>query len=179
MQIGSPKVIKQDVGSIILRQTSSFEYVDPVLMIPMTKTITILTMGQMGSDPIPVNWDISPATNEQFNQYAGMQALIKSCVDNAEDVKGRILEIALRILKPKTEDQRVNFVKMDFMNLKQWLMDHIRTSKVYQQFSLYNSTKKLKSLSQALNTFILDRNKYTHGQLCFIRPNYDFALEYI
>ena len=58
-------------------------------------------------------------------------------------------------------------------------MDDVRASKIYQEFKEFNSTKKLKPFSQAFNTFILDRNKYTHGNLCFISPSYDFALEYI
>ena len=70
-------------------------------------------------------------------------------------------------------------MKMDFMNLKKFFMDDVRDSKIYKEFKEYNSTKKLKPFSQAFNTFILDRNKYTHGQLCFIMPSYDYALEYI
>lgn len=179
MEILSPRKIKRPGMSLILSHTSSFNYSDPVLNVPMTKRITTLTLAQFGDNPPPVQMGSTSGTDERVKIFAGMQSLIKSCVDNAEDIKDRLLEIVLRIEAPKTEEKRIEIMKMDFMALKQWFMDNVRTTKIYKGFKEFTSTKKLKDFSRAFNTFILDRNKYTHGQLCFLSPNYDYVLEYI
>ncbi len=178
MEIISPKEIVQ-TNKLMLKHTSAFEYIDPILNIPLTKSITFLTFGEFGVNPKPTIWDLSTAPDLLLKKYGAMQSLMKSCVDNAEDIKSNLLQIVLMISSPKTEEERVLLMKMDLMNLKQFFMDDIRKSKIYQEFKEFSSTKKLKPFSQAFNTFILDRNKYTHGHLCFIKPNYDFALEYI
>jgi hypothetical protein len=122
---------------------------------------------------------VTSSTDERVKLFAGMQALIKSCVDNAEHIKDAIHQILISKSKPATEEERVELMKMDFMKLKQWFMDDIRGSKLYKEFSVLNSTAKLKPFSKAFNTFVLDRNKYTHGQLCFLSPAYTYILEYI
>ena len=104
---------------------------------------------------------------------------MKSCVDNAEDIKNSIHQIVINHTTPKSENERVALMKMDFMTLKKWFMEDVRSSKIYQEFSKFNSTKKLKPFSKAFNTFVLDRNKYTHEQLCFNSPMSDYILEYI
>ena len=140
--------------------------------------LTTLDIGYFGVNTKPVLLD-GTHTEEQLQKYAGMQSLIKASVDNAEAIKDRLQQILLNHTKPIVEERRLEIMKMDFMALKQWFMDDIRSSKIYQQFEKYNSTKKLKPFSQGFNTFILDRNKYTHGQLCFLRPDLTFVIEYV
>jgi hypothetical protein len=178
MEILSPKVIPE--VDIMTSVTGSFEFIDPILNVPMTKSITTITFPvQVGINHQHINMGNTDATDPKVILYGGMQGLMKSCVDNAEDIKSRIHQIVLNRTKPKSEEERVELMKLDFMKLKQLFMDDVRASKIYQEFKEYNSTKKLKTFSKAFNTFILDRNKYTHGQLCFISPSYDYALEYI
>lgn len=178
MEILSPKVIPE--VDIMTSVTGSFEFIDPILNVPMTKSITTITFPvQIGINHKHINMGKTDATDPKVILYGGMQGLMKSCVDNAEDIKSRIHQIVLNRTKPKSEEERVELMKLDFMKLKQLFMDDVRASKIYQEFKEYNSTKKLKTFSKAFNTFILDRNKYTHGQLCFISPSYDYALEYI
>lgn len=166
-------------GGVVFTQSSSFDYTEPILQITMTKRINVVNIGLMDVEPNNINIDLSPLLQAQTIQFGAMQALIKSCVDNAEYVKNRLLDIALDIQKPKNEESRVALMKKDLMNLKSWFMEDVRSRKVYQHFKKYNSTKKLKVFSQSFNSFILDRNKYTHGQLCLIRPDYKFAIDYI
>lgn len=178
MEILSPKLIRQ-VG-IMTSVTSSFEFIDPILNVPMTKSITTITFPvQTGINHQHVNMGSTSPTDPKVNLFGGMQGIMKTCVDNAEDIKNRIHQIVLNRTKLNSEEERVELMKMDFMSLKKWFMNDVRESKIHQEFKKYNSTKKLKTFSQAFNTFVLDRNKYTHGQLCFISPSYDFALEYI
>ncbi|MES2394365.1 MAG: hypothetical protein V4549_00065 [Bacteroidota bacterium] len=178
MEILSPKVILLAPRTIIASTTGSYEFTDPIHNVPMTKSITTLSIGQMGPNPPPIEFGNAP-NSDQIRLFGGMQALIKSCVDSAEDIKDRIHQIIINRTILKSEEERVLLMKMDFMAVKKWFLDDIRGSKIYQEFSEFNSTKKLKPFSQAFNTFILDRNKYTHGQLCFINPTYEYAIEYI
>ncbi len=178
MEILSPRKINLLPPSIMLSTQGSFEFTDPIYGVTMTKSIKSLSMGQMGSNNPHFNFPSRP-TEEQVRIFGGMQALMKSCVDNAEDIKDRIHRIILNRTIPKSEEERVALMKMDFMAVKQWFMDDVRSSKIYQEFTEFNSTKKLKPFSKAFNSFILDRNKYTHGQLCFNSPSFDYILEYI
>lgn len=136
-------------------------------------------MGEFGINPPPLEADFSKQSKERLIQYASMESLIKLCVNNAEDIKDRLLTIALQIQKPKDEEEKKTIMRTGFMKLKNIFLNDVRESKIYKQFEKYNSTGKLKPFSDSLNTFVLDRNKYTHGHLCFIKPNYDFSLEYI
>ncbi len=163
----------------MISHNSSFEYNDETFNIPITKSITTLTIGEFGIDPQPTELDLSAQSDEKVKLFVGMQSLIKSCVDTAEDIKNCLHQILMNEPKRRTEEERVELMKLDFMKLKQWFMDDIRQTKIYKEFSEFNSTKKLKTYSQCFNTFIVDRNKYTHGQLCFLKPNYEFVLEYI
>ena len=178
MEILSPRKINLPPLSIMVSVQGSFEFTDPIHDVTMTKSITTLSMGQMGPNNPNLNSPDRP-TEEQVRIFGGMQALIKSCVDNAEDIKERIHTIILERTIPKSKEERVTLMKMDFMAVKQWFMNDVRSSKIYQDFSEFNSTKKLKPFSKAFHTFILDRNKYTHGQLCFNSPSFDYILEYI
>lgn len=178
MEILSPRKINLPPLSIMVGTQGTFEFTDPIHGVTMTKSITTLSMGQMGINNPTLNFPSRP-TEEQVRIFGGMQSLMKSCVDNAEDIKDRIHRIVLERTIVKSEEERVALMKMDFMAVKQWFMDDIRSSKIYQKFSEFNSTKKLKPFSKAFHTFILDRNKYTHGQLCFNSPSFDYILEYI
>ena len=178
MEILSPRKINLPPLSIMVSTQGSFDFTDPIHGVTMTKSITTLSMGQMGPNNPTLNFPNRP-TEEQVKIFGGMQALMKSCVDNAEDIKERIHRIILSRVIPNSEEERVTLMKMDFMAVKQWFMDDVRSSKIYKEFSEYNSTQKLKPFSKAFNTFILDRNKYTHGQLCFNSPSFDYILEYI
>ncbi|MEJ5090923.1 hypothetical protein GEO21_12820 [Sphingobacterium faecium] len=174
MELLSPRNIIMPDIAIIASVQRDFDYIDPIFSTKMKKSTTSIALGGNGSS---IHFPSEP-TNDQLVEFAGMQSLIKSCVDNAEEIKDRIHRIIFNKVKPESEEERIRQVKMDFMTVKQWFMDDIRSSKIYQKFSKYNSTKKLKPFSQAFNTFILDRNKYTHGQLCFNYPQHDYLLVY-
>lgn len=176
MELLSPKKIKRQSFGVSFGMTSSFEYTDPTLGVTMTKSINILSMNNDTPNHVPAP---KRPTDEQIKEYAAMQSLIKSCVDNAEDIKERLHQIVINRSVPKSEEERIELMKMDFMKLKQWFMDDVRASKIYKHFTKYNSTLKLKPFSKSFNTFILDRNKYTHGQLSFLSPRFEYLLEYI
>jgi len=178
MEILSPKKIKVPPMTITVAHNSSFDYTDPVHGVPMTKSITTISMGQMGPNNPHLGFPNRP-TEEQLKVFGGMQALIKSCVDNAEDIKDRLHNILKGKSLPKTEEERLKLMNMTFMKLKIWFINDIINTKKYKEFSVYNSTKKLSQFSKVFDIFVVDRNKYTHGQLCFLSPSFEYLLEYI
>lgn len=175
MELKSPRNIPLTECQFMGMVTGKFEYTDPIHNISITKQISTLDIAGTTNS---IKLDGSH-TDERLQKYAGMQNLIKACVDNAEAIKDRLQQIVLNQKIPLSEERRIEIMKMDFMALKQWFMHNVRSTKIYQEFSKYDSTKKLKPFSQAFNAFILDRNKYTHGQLCFLHPDFLFVLEYV
>ncbi len=177
MQLLRPIPYKTE-HKIIINNSQNFEYTDPIFQTKTTKSINVLTIGEFGYNKPTFNVDLSAPNEEKLIIYAGMQSLIKSCVDNAEDIKSALHQLYTRKKNPQSEDERKEVAKIDFMKLRDWYMNDIRSSKIYQEFSKYNSTKKLKHFSTAFYNFIMDRNIYTHGILCIVKPHYDFVIQY-
>lgn len=180
MELLRPRLFKTE-GKIIIQTSGDFEYTDPTFNTKMNKRISLLSIGEFGyNNPPPVEVDMSNPAEEKLVLYAGMQSLIKSCVDNAEDIKSTLHQLYIGKTKPQSEEEKKEALKIDFMKLRDWYMDDIRSSKIYQEFSItYNSTKKLKPFSKLFHDFVMDRNIYTHGTLCFVKPNFDFVILYI
>lgn len=179
MEIRSPKVVDTH-HRVKFENSKMYEFTHPVLDVTVTKKISILTVSEQRLDNGQVDFQIFThvPTSNQLIHFEAMQSLIKACVDNAEDIKSRLLQILLSTLPTSKIEERAELMNKPFMNLKGQFMDHIRTEKVFKIVDEFNSTKKLKPFSKAFNTFILDRNKYTHGLLHFLTPNFDFVLEY-
>lgn len=175
MELLRPQKLKRPNYSVSFGIASSFEHTDPVLDVSMTKTINIVSMNSETSNHVP-----SPKrpSEEQIKTYAAMQSLIKSCVDNAEDIKERLHQIVVSQSFPQNEKERRNIMKMDFMSIKKWFLDDIRSKKIYKHLTGYESTKKFKNFSRPLNDFVLDRNVYTHGQLSLLSPDFEYIIEY-
>ena len=164
--------------TVTIARTGPYDYTDPVHGVSMTKSITTLAWGQFGHNNPPIDVPDRP-TEEQLRVFGGMQTLIKTCVDNAEDIKNRIHNILLAKKITKSEKERLELMNMTFAKLRTWFINDIIDTKKYKEFSSYNSTKKLSLFKKALDTFVIDRNKYTHGQLCFLMPTFEYILEYI
>lgn len=60
--------------------TGKFDYTDPVYNISVTKQISVIDIARGNDSPIVLDGTNS---EDHFKKYAGMQNLIKSCVDNA------------------------------------------------------------------------------------------------
>lgn len=174
MELLRPENINYN-NAFIASISSDFEYTDPIFNVKIQKRITTVNIVTNGT---VVQFPNNPSEDQIIN-FAGMQSLMKCCVDNAEHIKDQLLSLLQKIMPPSNEEERIQQMKMDFMSLKKWFMDDIRSSKIYKKFTKYNSTKKLKPFSKIFNDFILDRNIYTHGQLCFKYPEYNFIIDYI
>jgi len=178
MELLRPQTISSK-NSIIVVFTVPAEIEDPVTGVTMTKSVKTISMGTIGVNPKPVKAHLISGTDPRVKNYEAMQGLMNNCINNAEDIKSSINSICMVANAAVGEEERAELMKKDFMWLKQWFMDDIRGSKLYKHFEHYDSTKKLKDFSRGFHDFITDRNKYTHGKLCFVSPEFHFAIEYI
>lgn len=165
----------------ILSYERSMDILDNHTKVTLSKKMEMLVIGKKSvnqgkSFEIEVV-DFAPS-NHQISIYFSMQGIIKSCADNAEYIKDRLLSLNLTLFGAKPED-RPEILKSDFMKLKDRFMDYLKTDSLIKTREEYNSTQKLKQVRRNFNQFVLDRNIYTHGLLHFLSPNYDFVIEYI
>lgn len=179
LELLRPQILKSSKMTLILAVNSVYEYTDPILNVTIFKTLRTITLGEFGYPGKNVNWDMDKPSVEKLQAYSAMQSLAKTCVDNAEDIKSRLLEILINPRHKRSDGEKVEFMKMSFKKLKNLLMDDILNSKIYKEFATLNSTAKLKPFWKIFDEFIQDRNKYTHGHLCVIRPSFDYAIEFI
>lgn len=142
----------------------------------MTKSIDVIAMNSEGVNYIP---GLKRPSSEKIIEFGAMQSLMKSCVDNAEDVKNTLHDMYLSRHRPSNEKERVEMMKIDLMALRKWFLDDILDSKIYQEFSKYDSTAKFKLFSKPFHQFVTDRNIYTHGKICIESPDFEYIIEYI
>lgn len=180
MELLRPKTFSPE-KKIIFTQGTDFEYHESIFDLTMKKSINILTIADFSNNYTTIDLEqaMEMPNNDIVIKYASMQTLIKICVDNAEEIKNSLQQLYVSKTKPETNEEKKMANEIDFMNLRDWYMKDIRDSKIYLDFKEYNSTKKLKPFSSAFNDFILDRNIYTHGQLCIVRRSWDFLIQYI
>jgi len=77
----------------------------------------------------------------------------------------------------KYDNEDKKYVKLDFMTHRQLLSDIIKSKKV-DRINNVSSEYDIKSVRCAMNDFILERNKYTHGELLYWYPERKTLLEY-
>jgi hypothetical protein len=174
-----PQILKNNKMTLILAVNSVYEYTDPILNVTINKTLRTITLGEFGYPGKNTNWDMDKPSAEKLQVYSAMQSLSKSCVDNAEDIKSRLLEILTHSRHRKNNVEKEELMRTPFKKLKNLFMNDVLTTKIYKEFTTLNSTAKLKPFWKIFDDFIEDRNKYTHGHLCVIRPSFDYAIEFI
>lgn len=74
--------------------------------------------------------------------------------------------------KKRTSLKDIELTEFTFENLRGLLSCIIKTDTEIQKIDLLNSNDKRKKLSKILHGYIEDRDKYVHGKLFFLYPNY-------
>jgi hypothetical protein len=178
MPIISPIPI-DTIGKVILSYDKSFEFTDHEFAISMMKKISMVSISKTSfksSNAVDIQIFNFDPTEQQLLTYVKMQNLIKSCADNAEYIKDQLLTIIISLFP---NDDRKELMKLDFMKLKDRFMDYLKKDVLIKTLEQYNSNQKLKPFRQNFNSFVLDRNIYTHGLLCILRPDFNYIIEYI
>lgn len=179
-----PKIIDTE-KKIAFTVTHSYDYFDPQTKVTMNRKLSLLFISTEDLLPIHLHEVVSeinttPPDKGQAMKYFALQSLIKICTDNAEDVNHRLLNINLQIpLTNKEISSSVNILRLSFMKLKDRFIEFIKKDELIKQEEKYSSNQKMKLFRTNLNTFILDRDIYTHGQLHLLRPSSEFVIEYI
>ena len=180
----SPRLLDTE-KKVVINIPISFDYADPITKISLHRKAATLFISEEELKPIhehevSINFDTNNPKTEQIMGYIGIQGLIKICTDNAEDIKDKFLHINLQIpLSDKEGQSKLNIITLDFMKLKDRFMEFLKKDQFIKTIEEYSSNQKMKAFRKTLDTFVLDRDIYTHGQLHFLRPNFDFVIEYI
>jgi len=180
----SPKLIDTQ-KKFIVNVPVNFDYADPITKITMNRKASSLFISDeelkaIHGHEITITVDTNIPITEQKLNFVGMQGLIKICTDNAEDIKNKFLNINLRIpLTEKEKYDKISILSLDFMKLKDRFMEFLKKDQLIKIVEDYSSNQKMKPFRKTLDRFVLDRDIYTHGQLHFLRPNFDFAIEFI
>jgi len=77
----------------------------------------------------------------------------------------------------KYDNEEKNYKKLDFMTHRNLLSDIIKSKKI-DRINKTSEEYHIKSVRCSLNDFILERNKYTHGELLYWYPERKTLLEY-
>ena len=184
MTYESPKIIDTE-KKVVINVPISFDFADPITQITLHRKASTLFISEEELKPIhehevSLNFDTNTPTTKQMMDYIGIQGLIKVCTDNAEDIKNKFLNLNLQIpLTEKEKHDKINILNLDFMKLKDRFMEFLKKDQLIKSIDEYSSNQKMKPFRKTMDTFVLDRDIYTHGQLHFLRPNFDFAIEYI
>lgn len=95
---------------------------------------------------------------------------LKSLMDKIKDSK-----IVDDLFKKNEGKYKKEYTKFDFMGYRKLLSDILKSKKV---INLESMGIELKSVTASFHAFILDRNKYTHGELMFWIEKNAALLEY-
>lgn len=111
-----------------------------------------------------------------------IKTIIGKCTQLGEALNNKLSATSNRfksdpILTSVFKKYNERYHKLDFMGHRNLLSDIIKSKKIDKITDLGN-TYNLKSVTKAFNNFILDRNKYTHGDLMYWYPDGKTLLEY-
>lgn len=139
------------------------------------------------TNPVPI-----PIPRENTMPYFMVQNFINTCVNNAEAINHKILQLLFQIqrndptaLTNKKDDtgpiplSKKDIIKMDFMSRKNLFSDFVKKFEKLKSIEMFDTNLKIKNVTKVLNQFVLDRNIYTHGLLHLLLPEDVFILEHI
>lgn len=121
--------------------------------------------------------DIRPS-EKQLADYFGMENLIKTSVTNAELINTNMRNYVLQHLC-RDKEERQQIYKLDFMTLKDYFLKFVKKDVELKNIPLINTPEKFKNFRVDFDSYISDRNIYTHGQLKFIWASQQFVIQYV
>jgi len=182
MAYQSPKILNT-YGFLVGLTALDINYTNPITRVTLRRSVSTMFIDEKAPGPGKkkiVSFNKPWPSNEQMIHFIAMEEMIRSCASNAEEIKNLFLNINLDIPLSQAElDKHLNIYKLDFMQLKERFMNFIKADEKIKTIELYSSNTKMKLYRQNLNQFILDRNKYTHGIVHMLLPDFKPVLEYI
>lgn len=111
-----------------------------------------------------------------------IKATVGQCSQIAEILFGRLKTInnkfkQIRDLTDIFETYEERYYKLDFMGHRNLLSDIFKFNKI-EWLTVLLQKYDIKSVTRSFYNFIMDRNKYTHGELMYWYPERQTLLEY-
>jgi hypothetical protein len=132
--------------------------------------------------PFDGNIIFGKKTVEQINE---INKIIGKCSQLAERLFNKLKSVndslksnaELSLIFAKYDNETKKYAKLDFMSHRELLSDIIKSKKI-DLINKVSAEYDIKSVRCSLNDFILERNKYTHGELLYWYPEKKTLLEY-
>lgn len=190
-----------------VRNMTTITLISPTIINFGNETLQCKISHQMYTDNklginLPVNYSLFMSLSEKDTDgkflmpIDGVAIFGKEIVERLNDIKGtlgqcsQLAEILfgrlkntnnafrqIEVLNEVFADYEEKYYKLDFMGHRNLLSDIFKAKKLDWLNELL-SEYDIKSVTKSFYSFILDRNKYTHGELMYWYPNKQTLLEY-
>lgn len=180
----SPKVYVEDKSAImVIISHQMYSDNQHGIRIPVKHTVLIESKEVLpdGKYKLPISVDV--VSSETVSFLYEVKKKIGSCVQLAESLFESLKAINLRLVnRDVNSDVYKNYSdkysKLDFMGHRTLLSDIIKSKKdpILNEIIKEYESKKLRKV---MNDFILDRNKYTHGDLMYFQNMRTTIIKYI
>ncbi|CAA0235348.1 hypothetical protein [Tenacibaculum maritimum] len=189
IELEKPKIISFDTKNGLTCKISHQLYVEKNLGIKLPVRFSLfMNLTEKNEDgklilPFDGNKIFGKETATQINE---INKLVGRCSQIAERLFDKLKRVndslksnpELTSIFEKYDNDDRKYVKLDFMTHRQLLSDIIKSKKI-DRINDVSSGYDIKSVRRAMNDFILERNKYTHGELLYWYPEKKTLLEYL
>lgn len=188
IELKKPKIISFDTKNGLNCKISHQLYVEENLGIKLpVKFSLFMNLTEKSDDgrlimPIDGTKTFGKEIAHQINE---INKIVGKCSQLAERLFDKLKSVNdslksnsdLNSIFAKYDNEEKNYKKLDFMTHRNLLSDIIKSKKI-QRINKASEEYHIKSVRCSLNDFILERNKYTHGELLYWYPERKTLLEY-
>lgn len=188
IELKKPEIIEFDTENGLNFKISHQLYVEKNLGIKLPVRFSLfMNLTEKNEDgKLILLFDVSKIFGKQtVSQINEISKIVGKCSQIAERLFAKLKNVndnlksnpELASIFEKYDNEEKKYVKLDFMNHRELLSDIIKSKKI-DRINAVSSEYDIKSVRCAMNDFILERNKYTHGELLYWYPERKTLLEY-
>lgn len=184
LSLQSPKIIefaKDDMTAKISHQMFTENTIGVETPINHAVLIILSEKSEDGRYKLPIDGQ-AIFGKESINAINEVRKQIGSCSQIAENLFSKLKALNLQLkqisdLKDVFEDYEENYRRLDFMGHRKLFSEIIKSKKI-KWINEIIEEYDVKSVTKTFYKFIMDRNKYTHGELMLYYPSRETILEY-
>lgn len=185
LELISPSIQKFDTIKGLISKFSHQMFVDESLGVnlPVKHSVFMYLTEKTDEGRFKMPFDVKSIFSKPIvENLHRIKAKIGQCSQIAENLFGTLKHCNNKFklnpdLNPVFEKIGARYSKLDFMGHRNLLSDIIKSQKVVWLNDILLPYDK-KSVTKSFHGFILDRNKYTHGELMYWYPEKKTLLEY-
>ena len=188
IELKKPKIISFDTKNGLNCKISHQLYVEETIGIKLpVKFSLFMNLTEKNADgrlimPIDGNKTFGKEVAQQINE---INKIVGKCSQLAERLFDKLKSVNdnlksnsdINSIFAKYDNEEKNYKKLDFMTHRNLLSDIIKSKKI-DRINKASEGYHIKLVRSSLNDFILERNKYTHGELLYWYPERKTLLEY-